>query len=151
MPSGDIVRCRTKPPISAAEFEDLAEPRHQSFRQNVRATPLWGYPERNLRWLTACSAAFNADTRQSAQATEQAFALFPADFHGDLANLKLVHALNQIHDREIDDCLTTCLSVTRARPISAARRRIITQTIDALPEKARDLPAARDLRALITA
>jgi hypothetical protein len=115
------------------------------------ATPLWGYPERNLRWLTACSAAFNADTRQSAQATEQAFALFPADFHGDMANLKLVHALNQIHDREIDDGLATCLSVTRAWPISAARRRIITQTIDALPEKARDLPAARDLRALITA
>ncbi|MEV6981524.1 helix-turn-helix transcriptional regulator [Sphaerisporangium sp. NPDC051017] len=111
-------------------------------------SPIWGYPERNHHWHHACVSALIGDTRKASQAIEQALALFPADHHGDIANVHMARALTLVHDRDVADGLDDALVVAQTYPLSATRRRIANQIVNALPDKAHSLPAAQELRTL---
>jgi hypothetical protein len=112
------------------------------------ASPIWAYPERSVQWNHACVSAFIGDIQEACQATDRALTLFTADHHGDNANLRLVRALTLVHDRDVAEGLDIALAVAHAYPLSSTRRRVADQIVKALPDKARDLPAARELRAL---
>lgn len=113
-------------------------------------SPLWSFSERRMHWSQAYPSALVGDTARASNAVEQALALCPADFHGDIADLRLIHALGLAHDRDVTTSLDIATAAAEGWHFSASRRRILGQIIDALPREARTLPAARELRALTT-
>lgn len=113
-----------------------------------RLSPLWSFPERRLLWALAYPLALIGDTLEASRATDEALRLFPADFCGTRADLGLIGALSLVRDREVGEGLSQAITATRQWPLGAPRRRIISQILSAVPEKARELPAARELRAL---
>lgn len=76
--------------------------------------------------------------------------LRPADFPGIAASLQLFHSLALVANRDINEGLDLAMSAVHVWPVSEIRRHIITQLLTALPEDARDLPAARKLHNLTT-
>lgn len=111
-------------------------------------SPLWSFPERRMHWSRAYPSALIGDTAQVSNAIERALSLCPVDFHGDIADLKLIQALGLAHDGDVSTSLDIATTVAEGCYFTASRRRILGQIVDALPEKARALPAARELRAL---
>lgn len=111
----------------------------------------WGFTERALRFTEAEVFALLGDTREAVRAADRAYALYsPALVHG-IANLRLIRAHSLIREREVSEGLDHALTGVQGPPITPYRRRIIGHVIEALPERARTLPAARELRALTVA
>ncbi|MFC4006853.1 XRE family transcriptional regulator [Nonomuraea purpurea] len=111
-------------------------------------SPLWSFRAWAQSWALGYPYALIGETREAVDATEQARTLCPPAFHGNVANLSLVHALTQTRDRDVDQGLQQAITTAQAWPISTIRSRIIGQMLDGLPEKGRALDAARELRAL---
>ncbi|WP_271216661.1 helix-turn-helix domain-containing protein [Streptosporangium carneum] len=113
-----------------------------------RESPLWSFSERRMHWGQAYPSALIGDTTEATKAVERSLALCPADYRADIAELKLIQALSLAHDRDVTTSLDIATAATEGQPLGASRRRILGQIVDALPEKARALPAARDLHVL---
>ncbi|GGM82789.1 hypothetical protein GCM10010106_31880 [Thermopolyspora flexuosa] len=109
---------------------------------------IWGFAERALRFSEAHTFALTGRRREAEQAISQAFALYPPELVHGLANLRLIQAYTLVRQNDIPQGLDHAMATVQDVPITPARRRITGQVINALPEKARSLPAARELHAL---
>jgi Predicted transcriptional regulators len=112
---------------------------------------IWGFSERALRFSEAHTFALVGRKQEADQAITQAFALYPPELVHGLANLRLIEAHNLISDHDIPQGLDHAMTSLQGAPITPARRQMTRQIINALPEKARALPAAQELCALTTA
>ncbi|MEV8633592.1 hypothetical protein AB0395_18220 [Streptosporangium sp. NPDC051023] len=111
----------------------------------------WGFSERAMRFTEAEVFALLGETREARQAAERASALYsPALVHG-LANLRLIQSYSLIRERDVSDGLDHALASIQGPPITPYRRLLVGHVIEALPERARALPAARELSALVAA
>jgi transcriptional regulator with XRE-family HTH domain len=109
---------------------------------------IWGFSERALRFSEAHTFALAGRRREADRAIERALALYPPELVHGLANLRLIQAYNLIGDHDISQGLDHAMTSLQGLPITPARRQMTMQVIDGLPEKARTLPAAQELRAL---
>jgi hypothetical protein len=109
---------------------------------------IWGFSERSLKFSEAQVHSFLGDRREAAQAVDQALTLYPPELVHGLANLRLIQAYGLIGDRDVSCGLDHAVAAVQGPPVTPARRRIVNQLIDALPEQARGLPATQELRAL---
>ncbi len=160
-PSYGLMRAHTVRAWLAAERGDDGGARAalrdfvQTFERLPEGTPLHNDPaasglaEAYVRWHEAHVYALIGDDRATAT-IEQAFALYPPDASGQVALLRLIQAVDLVRQREIDEGLGHALaySAGRTAPVSTAGRHLAGRVISALPDKARELPAARELRAL---
>ena len=111
----------------------------------------WGYSEHVLRSGEAWTYSLLGDTRRARVAIEQALETAPLEKTGGRTNIKLLRALTLVHEREVTEGLEYAVTTTQSVPSSLARRRAVDEIIKALPgEKARALPAVRELQALTT-
>ncbi|WP_131742730.1 XRE family transcriptional regulator [Actinomadura roseirufa] len=107
-----------------------------------------GWGEKNMWWTEAYVLALLGDQRAGA-ALDQALALYPSGTLGAVTNLHLMRALTLVKDRDIDHGLAYALAALEDGDAKGTmRRRLVGQIVDALPEKARTLPEARELRVL---
>jgi hypothetical protein len=107
--------------------------------------------EFGAHFASASIWAGTGDTTQAHKALDQATAFLQAtrpDAQGDLSNVGLIRAMALVQDREIDQGLDQAISIVRGKSLSATRRYMTGQVLSALPDKARPLPAARELQAL---
>ncbi|GII87903.1 hypothetical protein Ssi03_58930 [Sphaerisporangium siamense] len=110
---------------------------------------VWGVSLESVQFAQAYALTELGDTKAAMPMIEQAFAACPREKAGGRANMHLVQAWALVRDREVTEGLDHALDVTRPMPVTAARRRLVGEITGALPEKAHDLPAARELRALV--
>ncbi|WP_084265760.1 hypothetical protein [Actinomadura macra] len=108
-----------------------------------------GWPEDYLRFSESFVYSVLGKTAQAKAAIDQGLQLLPPERSGTRVNLKLMRSLSLVHEHETSDGLDSAIESMQAMPNSTARRRIANEIIRALPdERARALPAARELRAL---
>ncbi|CNG78254.1 Uncharacterised protein [Mycobacterium tuberculosis] len=110
----------------------------------------FGWSEARLRWNEAYVYSLMDDARAS-QAVDDALRLYPRGTLGPVANLKVIQAMGVINSGEITVGLDQTVSTLQDLPVSPARRRMTGQILRSLPDKARTLPAARELRTLTSA
>ncbi|MEO3884357.1 XRE family transcriptional regulator [Nonomuraea sp. B5E05] len=133
-----------------SELNDVCE-RLADNAASDRTSPLWSFVERDAAWAHAYSSAVIGDAAQAASAVDKALALCPATFTGNIVHYELVRALTLVSEGDIGGGLAHALTTAHAWPISTIRRRTLGRILEALPEKARALDAARELRTLTTA
>lgn len=109
---------------------------------------IWGFSEQALAFSQAQVRTFLNDKREAARAMDHALALYPPELVHGLANLRLIHAYGLIQDRDVTEGMNLAVTATQGPPMPPARRRIVGQILDALPESAQDSPAAKELRSL---
>ncbi len=107
-----------------------------------------GFSEGMLRFGEAYVHTLNGDTADANRAIEAALPFYPPKRVYGIANLRSMQALNLVHDRDVTQGLNHALTNGAGLPYTQARRLISGQILKALPEKARALPAAQELRAL---
>ncbi|GAA3088442.1 hypothetical protein [Streptosporangium carneum] len=108
----------------------------------------WGFSERAMRFTEAEVFALLGDSREATRAAERAYVLYsPALVHGR-ANLRLIQAYSLVRERDVSDGLGHALTSVQGLPITPYRRLIVGRVIEALPERAHTLAAARELSAL---
>ncbi|MEV5408975.1 helix-turn-helix transcriptional regulator [Thermopolyspora sp. NPDC052614] len=112
---------------------------------------IWGFAERALRFSEAHTFALTGHKREAEQAIAQAFVLYPPELVHGLANLRLIQAYTLIRDHDVPQGLDHAMTSLQGPPITPARRQMTGQVINGLPEKARTLPAAQELRATLAA
>lgn len=80
----------------------------------------------------------------------RALSLYPAEAQSARSNLTLMDAAALIRAREVEAGLQQALTVVEKHPdaATAARKVLVGQILRTLPEQARQMPAARELRAL---
>lgn len=108
----------------------------------------WGKPLEDIQWVEAWTLTKIGDPDAAAPLLEQAIAASPQEKAGGRANIVLVRMWGLIQNGEIAEGLDRALQATHSLPVTPARRRIVGEVLAALPEKARALPAARELREL---
>jgi len=109
---------------------------------------VWGMLPADVQWAEAWAHLKRGAPKQATPLIEQAIADSPVERVGGRANLSLVRAWTLVQDRDVTEGLDHAVQVAQPLPVTPARRRIIGEVLAALPEKARALPAARELRAL---
>ncbi|WP_131743227.1 helix-turn-helix domain-containing protein [Actinomadura roseirufa] len=111
----------------------------------------WVSGESFYYWTQAYVHATTGNAR-SQEAVEETFSRTPIWATGSLANLRLVHSMGMVRSRDISEGLDEALSTLHecVTPRSLFREHMSIQILAALPPKARTLPAARELRALIS-
>jgi hypothetical protein len=106
------------------------------------------FQESQFLWSEAYVRTICGD-RRAVTAVENARALYPSTAKMPITNLDLMSAIDLVKRGEVREGLD--LAVTslhdRPRPVLATRQ-LVSQVLSTLPEPARTLPAARDLRAL---
>lgn len=108
-------------------------------------SPLWSLPAWAGSYGTAYTCALVGDTRRAARQAAEARRLCPPDFGGDTADLRLFGALALIGEGDVTAGLIQAMDAVCDWPVTTGRRRVITQLLAALPERARALPAAQAL------
>jgi hypothetical protein len=112
----------------------------------------FAFRESQLAWDESYLFARTGDNR--AEATlERARALYPPAASAPLTNLSLMHAMSLVKAREIDAGLHQALDTLQSGPQRecAGSRLLAGHIVEALPTAACALPAARELRALVSA
>jgi len=141
--SGDRTTAHREMAVLNDVFERLPE--------GITSDPsTFGWGPSRLRWNEAYVYTLTGDDRGMA-AVDEAIALYPPGTLGPVANLHMIRAMGLLRDREIDAALDTSVTTLQRLPISPARRHMTNQILQALPDKARELPSARELRALASA
>jgi DNA-binding transcriptional regulator YdaS (Cro superfamily) len=140
---GDAPSAHTALGEYARTFERL--PERTIGGRSVSSVPMT-FREFNLYFGSASVQASIGDTAQAHAALDQATALLSTDEQGDLSNVGLIRAIALVQDREIDQGIDQAASIVHGKPLSATRRYMTRQVLGALPDKARALPAARELR-----
>ena len=102
----------------------------------------------DIQWVEAWTLTKIGDPDAAAPLLEQAIAASPQEKAGGRANIVLVRMWGLVQNGEIAEGLDRALQATHSLPVTPARRRIVGEVLAALPEKARALPAARELREL---
>ncbi|MBB5139573.1 hypothetical protein HNP84_009336 [Thermocatellispora tengchongensis] len=108
-----------------------------------------GSGEAFLRWHEAYVRTL-IDDDQASRATEQALALYPATLSGPVALLNLMQAMRLVREREVGEGLSHALAALESGSMSAARRHLAGQILVGLPGDAHALPAAQELRAMVS-
>ncbi|QXJ21634.1 XRE family transcriptional regulator [Actinomadura graeca] len=92
------------------------------------------------------------DKRASA-ALEHALALYPPKAQTSITSLQMMRAASLVKARDIDSGLQHAVTVIQDRrdAVKAGTRLLARQILHMLPDQARALPAARELRALMSA
>jgi len=111
----------------------------------------WGKPPEDVQWVEGWVLTKLGDVNRAAPLLEQAIAASPQEKVGGRTNITLVRMWGVIQDGEVAEGLDRAVELTQPLPVTPARRRIVGEILGALPEKARALPAARELRALVSA
>ncbi|MFB4316500.1 XRE family transcriptional regulator [Actinomadura sp. 21ATH] len=111
---------------------------------------LYGWKEANVHWNEAYVYTLIKDPRAE-RALSAALAHSSPGTLGPVANLHMIRAMGLVKERDVDTGLDQLLTMLHGNPVSPARRRIAGQALQALPEKARTLPAAREVRAITAA
>ncbi|WP_242614177.1 helix-turn-helix domain-containing protein [Actinomadura roseirufa] len=107
-----------------------------------------GWSEKNMWWTESYAFTLMGDRRAEA-ALDQALALYPSGTLGPVTNLHLMRAMTMVKNRDIDHGLGYAISsLHEGDATGTVRRHLVRQIVDALPEKARTLPEARELRVL---
>ena len=123
----------------------------EGLSDSVKTNPAtFGWNEARFRWNEAYVFTLIGDNRAE-QAVSDALALYPPGTLGPVANLQVIKAMGLVKSRDIDAGLDQTLTTLHGLPISPARRRMAGQILRTLPDQARTLPAARELRALTSA
>ncbi|HEX6469732.1 MAG TPA: helix-turn-helix transcriptional regulator [Streptosporangiaceae bacterium] len=114
---------------------------------------IWGWPERIMymadSWVYTSFAAPEASSAQ-----ERALSLYPPQWHTEVTRAKLFQSITLIRDRDPAGGLEHAMAALATLPDDSHRRRpsilrLVGQLLDVLPDdRARALPAARDLRAI---
>ncbi|MFG2005710.1 hypothetical protein ACGFNU_41835 [Spirillospora sp. NPDC048911] len=107
------------------------------------------FRESQLRWTEAYVHTQTGDKKAEVTLT-QALALYPTDAVTPAGNLRLMQAAYLVRAREIDAGLQQAITTMQGhlRPVSSGTTILVGNVLRALPDQARALPAARDLRAL---
>ncbi|WP_121434133.1 XRE family transcriptional regulator [Actinomadura pelletieri] len=111
---------------------------------------IFGWSESRLRWNQAYIYTLIEDTRAH-RALDGAVDLYPPGTLGPVANLTVIRAMGAINSGDVDTGLDQTRAVLQDLPVSACRRHMTRQILHRLPEWARPLPEARELRALASA
>ncbi|MFF5261887.1 XRE family transcriptional regulator [Actinomadura viridis] len=125
---------------------------HRTFGKltpSANAPSPFTFRESHLRWAETYVHAMLGDDRGTTT-LDRALALYtPTSFRAVL-NLELMRAAMLVKDRDIDTGLQHAVTIIERWPHekSAGRRVLSNQILRTLPEKARTLPAARELHAL---
>ncbi len=113
------------------------------------AQSVLNYQESQLRLSEAYAQVATGDRRADATLA-QAFRLYPSTAHGPRDNLALMQAVAQVRSREIEAGLEHAVTVlSSSGSATAARTFLAKQLLRTLPDQARALPAAREVRELI--
>ncbi|WP_116022543.1 hypothetical protein [Thermomonospora umbrina] len=111
----------------------------------------WGWPEANLRFHEGLVYGVLGDPKRATDAVEHSLSLAAREKAGGRLNSELVRALALVQDREVTEGLDHAVSLAGTLPSSSLRRLIVGEILKALPDdRARALPAARELAALPT-
>ncbi|MGW0807205.1 XRE family transcriptional regulator [Nonomuraea sp. NPDC002799] len=113
-----------------------------------RTSPFWSFGGRDAAWAHAYSLGLIGDTTEAAKAVDEAIALCPTTFTGNVIHYELVRALVLIGDGHVNDGLAHALTTAHAWPVSTIRRRTLVRILEALPDKGHALDSARELRSL---
>ncbi len=106
-----------------------------------------GLGETFLGWHEAYVRTLIRDG-QADPVAERALAGYPAETPGPVALLQLMRAVNLVRSRDIGEGLAHAVASVETGVMTTARRHIIGQILEALPEQERGQDAARHLRAL---
>jgi hypothetical protein len=111
-----------------------------------------GFRESQLVWAEAYVYTQLGEARAHT-ALARASALYPPGAQGPLVNLNMMKATAVVRSREVDTGLLEAVSAVQDRPdaVTAGTRHLAKRIVVALPERARELPAARQLQALTSA
>ncbi|WP_149262448.1 XRE family transcriptional regulator [Actinomadura sp. K4S16] len=158
-PSGGLPRAYAVRASVAAEHGDREAARKtmndlselfENLPDSVTEDPAtFGWSEARFRWNEAYIYTLMGDAK-ARQAVDDARSLYPSGTLGPIANLDVIEAMGAVHSGEVDAGLAQTLTTLQDLPVSPARRRMTAQILHTLPERARALPAARELRALTT-
>ncbi len=108
----------------------------------------FSFTEDHVRWDAAYVSALVDDRRRASQALDAALTIYPPELVHGVANLQYMQSLSLVRDGDVEEGLNHALASAQGLPVNAARRHIAGQILKALPEKARTLPAAQQLRAI---
>lgn len=98
-----------------------------------------------LDWHEAYVRTLIGDGRAAAVA-DRAIGGYPDDTPGPVALLRLMQAVHLVRERDVTAGLGRALDVVGSGSLTTARRHLAGKVLEALPEQARDLEAARELR-----
>ncbi|GGM70986.1 hypothetical protein GCM10010106_16610 [Thermopolyspora flexuosa] len=112
---------------------------------------VWGKPPEDVQWSQAWVLTKLGDVGRATPLLEQALASSPQEKVGGRTNINLVRMWGAIQDGEVTEGLDRAVQLTQSLPVTPARRRIVGEILTSLPEKAQALPAARELRTLVSA
>ncbi|GII87946.1 hypothetical protein Ssi03_59360 [Sphaerisporangium siamense] len=102
---------------------------------------------RYLSWAQSYVYVLLGDSRASSAIDKASDGVSPEH----AAEMEMLRALDLVGRRDVGEGLQQAVNVLGVRPASASRRHMTGEILTALPEKARTLPAARTLRALLVA
>ncbi|MEV6979745.1 XRE family transcriptional regulator [Sphaerisporangium sp. NPDC051017] len=143
-PSRGLARaCAVRASLAARRGEMGAQDAYAALNALSDATNRAG-SERSVYWAQAYVYVLLGDGR----ATSAMEAAFDPVSPEHVSELHMLQALDLVRRREVGEGLQQALATVQARPASVARRHMAGQILTALPEKARNLPAAHELRAL---
>ncbi|GAA2291612.1 hypothetical protein GCM10010402_57570 [Actinomadura luteofluorescens] len=113
------------------------------------AQTVLAFRESQLRWTESYVLTRVGNPRAGA-VLERAIALYPRSSLLPRKNLALMQAEALVRDRDVDEGLQQAIKTLHDHPdfVAAGTLPLGVRVLDALPERARALPAARELRAL---
>ena len=158
-PSHGLARAYTVSADLWAEVVDVPKA-HTSLNQltetldnlpdSVTADAIGHVGERFLGWHKGYIYTLIGDAK-AVPALDKAIDQSPAGWYGT-GSLNLMRAIGLVKEREINEGLEHAQQALHDGPITTAtRNRLIGHILAAVPEQARELPAARELRALTSA
>lgn len=111
---------------------------------------VWGMPLTDMLWAEGWVLTKLGDVKRATPLLEQAVAASSQERVGGTTNLTLMLMWGAIQNGEVTEGLDHALRAAQPLPVTPPRRRILGEILAALPDKAHDLPTARELRALIS-
>ncbi|MGI5165194.1 hypothetical protein ACQEU3_12625 [Spirillospora sp. CA-253888] len=115
--------------------------------------PAWSWPESTTWAIQASTLARVGDTARADEAIDRALALYPAELAHARTQTSLYRSLSLVQAREVEEGLGHALDTLAPALESGQRTTLIDHQVQrivkVLPARARALPAARELRALV--
>ncbi|GII87248.1 hypothetical protein Ssi03_52380 [Sphaerisporangium siamense] len=140
---GDHAMARAELQAFVQTFEKLPD------RSGPNIDPAaFGLAEAYVLWQIAHVHTRTGHER-AAESIDQALAIYPRDAQGPRLLLHLIRSADLVRHREIDEGIGHALETLQRMPVTTPRaRHMAAEVFAALPDKARGLPAARELRKL---
>ncbi|MFC5747372.1 XRE family transcriptional regulator [Actinomadura rugatobispora] len=134
--------------VTAHKSLDMLKRTFEQLPRSSSEPTVLDFQESQLLWSEAYVRTISGD-RRAVTAVENARALYPSTARVPITNLDLMRAIDLVKSGEVREGLDLAVTslTDRPRPVLATRQ-LVGQVLSTLPEPARTLPAARDLRAL---